>query len=233
MDVLGQAICDFYEEKKIEEIFLKINGEANEPLDPAYFFRKSHELPPLESEALNLATGRILDVGAGAGCHSLILQSQGKDAWAIERSSLACQMMKKQGLAHVTNMDVSELKGEKFDTILLLMNGLGMAQKLKKLPDFLHHLRGLLADGGRIIGDSSDILYWFEQEDGSYLIPADGYYGEVEFDLEYKDLNEKFDWLYVDPNALALASAEAGLEIESITEGDHHDYLAVLSATSR
>ena len=69
-----------------------------------------------------------------------------------------------------------------------------------------------------------------EDEDGAYIIPADGYYGELEFSLSYKgEKEESFPWLYLDYNTLQNAAFANGLQCELILEGDHYDYLARLT----
>jgi hypothetical protein len=92
-------------------------------------------------------------------------------------------------------------------------------------------MKHLLAPGGRILIDSSDLRYLFEEEDGSLMIDlADDYYGLVDFQMEYnKVLGEPFDWLYVDFDTLSLYAEQNGFKAEMIAEGEHYDYLAALS----
>ena len=233
MDVLGQAIFDFHKGEKNLQVFQKINGEANEPIEPSYFFRAGEEMPFLEREAIKRAKGSVLDVGSGAGSHALEVQERGLKTVACEISAPCCEVMRQRGLVDVREMPVQEIEGEKFDSILLLMNGLGMSQKLEFLTEFLTKLKDLLNPGGQIIGDSSDILYWFAQPDGSVLLPGDDYYGEIHFELEYKDIRQEFDWLFVDPATLVSCAGKAGLKIVDFVDGHHHDYLAVLEANGR
>lgn len=230
MDVLGQAIFDFQNGEKNLEVFQKINGEENEMLDPSYFFRAGNDLPFLELEAIKRAKGKVLDVGAGAGTHALETQKLGLETTAVDISSLSCEVMRQRGVLDVREMRVQDIKGEKFDTIFLLMNGIGMSQKLDLLAEFLSNIKDLLNPGGQIIGDSSDILYWFAQPDGSVLVPGDDYYGEIEFDLSYKELHQRFDWLFVDPASAITNASKVGLTAVDFVDGHHHDYLVVFEA---
>ena len=130
--------------------------------------------------------------------------------------------------AHV--QDLLALENETFDTILLLMNGTGIFRTLDELPNYLQKLKPLLHPGGQILIDSSDLIYMYdENEDGSYSIPAEGYYGELTFTVSYKgQTDEPFPWLYLDYNTLQRAAQAHGLQCELIIEGEHYDYLARL-----
>jgi hypothetical protein len=122
-------------------------------------------------------------------------------------------------------------QNDKYDTILLLMNGTGIFGKLDQISTYLKKLKSLLKEGGQILIDSSDIIYMFDQdEDGAYEVPATGYYGELTFSIQYKgETEETFDWLYLDYNTLQNACYANGLKCELIMEGKHYDYLARLT----
>ena len=119
---------------------------------------------------------------------------------------------------------------ESFDTILMLMNGTGIIGNLDNIPSFFSRLRRLLNPGGCVLIDSSDLRYLFEEEDGSLMIDlADDYYGQLDYQMEYKDiLGEPFDWLYLDFETLAFYAEENGFSAELVAEGEHYDYLAAL-----
>ena len=186
----------------------------------------------ISKKALQLANGNVLDVGCGAGSHALYLQEKGIDVTAIDISANAIKACELRGLKNAKVQDIMQLEGNKFDTILLLMNGAGMCGKLKNIPNFLQKLKALLTDEGQILVDSSDIIYMFEEdEDGGKWIPTDvDYYGEVIFDIAYKGEKEaSFDWMYIDYNTLQNAAVANGLQCELILEGEHFDYLAKLT----
>ena len=188
-------------------------------------------MPLLERTALHLVSGRVLDVGAGSGCHSLTLQERGLEVEAIDISPLSVQVMQERGVknARLVNLFDEQFVG-KYDTILMLMNGSGIIGKIERLPQFFQKMKLLLNPGGRILMDSSDLRYLFEEEDGSFSIDlADGYYGEVDFRMKYKNVEgESFDWLYIDFNTLSYYAAESGFKAELVKEGKHYDYLACL-----
>lgn len=229
-DLFGKAILDFQTNNSPEAISTETNISEADDMDVAYLFRSYNEMPKLEQKALQLAKGKILDVGCGAGSHSLYLQENKFDVISIDISSNAIEACKLRGLKNAKVQNILDLENDKFDTILLLMNGTGIFGTLKETSNYLQKLKSLLAPNGQILIDSSDIIYMFdEDDDGSKWIPGEGYYGELTFTISYKNQTEEsFPWLYLDYNTLQNAAHANGLECELIQEGDHFDYLAKL-----
>ena len=231
-DPMGSAISDYYKNGRAAHLRVLSSMFEEDEMPVAHLFRSEQEMPQLEKRALTLVRGRVLDVGAGAGCHALALQQNGFEVKAIDVSPLSCDVMKARGIEYVecVNLFNSELQG-KFDTILLLMNGTGIAGKLSRLPLLLNRLKELMAEGAQILIDSSDLKYIYENEDGSMDIDLGGnYYGEVDYQMVYKNVKgDSFDWLYVDPTLLTTSCEQCGLECEIIEEGEHYDYLAQIT----
>ena len=238
MDPMGRAIADYWKTKKADRlrVFSPMFEEDEIPLTT--LFRKYKAMPEIEKKALDMATGKTLDVGAGSGCHSLVLQEKGIDVTAIDISPLSVETMKERGIKKVFEQDFFTLEGQ-FDTILMLMNGIGIIGTLERMPEFFHKLDKILAPGGQVLCDSSDISYVFEGErlrvgdgtsgmDGMIEIPEDmGYYGEHSFQMQYKDtIGDPFDWLYIDADTLREQAAKNGYAVEVVAEGEHYDYLA-------
>lgn len=232
-DLFGKAILDFQTNNSPEDLITETTISEEDEMSVAYLFRSYNEMPQMEQKALQLAKGRILDVGCGAGSHSLTLQNdRNLDVTSIDISANAIQACMLRGLKKAKVQDVMTLENEKFDTILLLMNGAGMCGKLKNIPNFLLKLKSLLNPRGQILLDSSDIIYMFDDdEDGGKWIPSNNeYYGEIVFNISYKGEKEKpFDWMFIDYNTLQNAAFANGLQCELIMEGEHYDYLAKLS----
>lgn len=231
-DPMGAAIADYYMHHKAERlrVFSSLFDEDEIPVKE--LFRSGKQMPLLERTALELASGKILDAGAGSGCHSLALQEAGKAVHAIDISPLSVEVMKQRGVHNVAQTNLfDERFCDSYDTILMLMNGSGIIGKLENLPDFFRKMKQLLRQDGCILMDSSDLRYLFEEEDGSFVIDLAGdYYGEVDFRMQYKDIQgDCFDWLYIDFQTLSLYAAENGFKAELIKEGKHYDYLAKLS----
>jgi SAM-dependent methyltransferase len=230
-DIYGRALLDFLERKHQGSIttFSSLAGKDEMPLP--YMFRNFKEMPAIEQVALNTAQGKILDIGAGAGSHSLHLQKTHPNTLALDISRGAIEVCKKRGVVHTLHKNIWDLKNKKFDTLLALMNGAGICGKLENLGPFLSHLKNLLNENGQLLIDSSDILYMFEDEKGAHWIHSkQAYYGEVEFQMQYGDqTTDKFDWLYVDFNTLKRCALFQGLDCELLHEGIHDDYLAKIT----
>lgn len=232
-DLFGKAILDFQTNNAPENLITETSISEEDEMSAAYLFRDFNQMPKLEQKALELAKGKTLDVGCGAGSHSLYLQNKkNSDVTAIDISKNAIEACRLRGLTSAKLTNILDLdSNEKFDTILLLMNGTGIFGTLKETAKYLQKLKSLLLPNGQILIDSSDIIYMFdEDEDGAYVIPANGYYGELEFSLSYKgEKEDSFPWLYLDYNTLQNAAFANGLQCKLILEGEHYDYLAKLS----
>lgn len=230
-DPMGAAIYDFHKTGNADTLIVRSSMFEDDEIPVEDLFRSFDNMPFLEQTALEVAEGRILDVGAGSGCHSLALQKMGKSVMAIDISPLSVEVMKERGVDVLqVNLYDPSFK-EKFDTILMLMNGTGIIGCLDNMPAFFDRMRELLAPEGSILIDSSDLRYLFEEEDGSLMIDlADDYYGQLDYQMVYRDVEgEPFDWLYVDFGTLAYYAEESGFKAELLAEGDHYDYLARLS----
>ena len=235
-DLFGKAILDFQTNNAPEDLTTETTISDEDEMSVAYLFRSYKEMPALEQKALQLTKGKVLDVGCGAGAHSLYLQNEKNlEVHSIDISSNAVAACTLRGLKNVNLQNILEIdtttSANKYDTILLLMNGTGIFGTLKNTAQYLQKLKSLLKPEGQILIDSSDIIYMFDaDEDGAYEIPANGYYGELQFTLRYKGQKEEsFPWLYLDYNTLQNAAFANGLRCELILEGEHYDYLARLT----
>lgn len=226
MDVFGEALSDYFNNNASDILWLHNSYGDTEEMPVDEFFRTEAEMPELELLALTYCKDKTLDVGAGVGSHSLILQSRGFDISALEISESACSIMKQRGLKKILNADFFAYNDEKFDTLLLLMNGIGLTEYLQNLDNFLDKCAELLKPNGQVIFDSSDIAYLFEEEP----FPAENYYGEISFCYEYKNTMGKwFNWLYVDKENLTAIANKKGWNFEVLFEDDHYQYLGKLT----
>ena len=230
-DPMGYAIADYYTKGKAGRLRVFSSQFEEDEIPVKQLFRTFDEMPALEQEALRLAQGRILDCGAGSGCHALALQDMGKDVEAIDISPRSVEVMQQRGVKNVYCVNLfDENFLHRYDTILMLMNGSGIIGKLENMGAFFTKMKQLLTPGGCIYMDSSDLRYLFEDEDGSFLVDLAGsYYGEIDFRMQYKQVKgEPFDWLYIDFRTLSYYASENGFKAELVKEGEHYNYLACL-----
>ncbi len=230
-DLFGKAILDYQTGNNPQDLITETSISDADEMSVKYLFRTFDDMPKIEQLALDMSRGTILDVGCGAGSHSLNLQNRNMTVTAIDISPNAIAACKLRGILNAKVANINDVNGT-FDTILLLMNGAGMCGRLKNMPQFLRKLKSLLNPGGQILLDSSDIIYMFDEDtDGGKWIPSDNdYYGEVVFNISYKGEKEApFDWMYIDYQTLENAALEIGFKCEMVSEGEHYDYLARLS----
>lgn len=229
-DIFGKALLDFQNGNYSEDLITSTHISDEDELPLPYLFRSYKDMPKIEQKAISLCKGRILDVGCGSGIHSLYLQNQGFEVKAIDISKGAVEVAKSRGVQQVELKAVLD-ETEKFDTILLLMNGTGIFETLEQTPYYLNHLKSLLKPNGQILLDSSDIKYMYEDDDGGLWIDTNAaYYGELEYYLSYKGIEElPMKWLYLDFQTLDTQCDLVGLTCKKVIEGPHFDYLARLS----
>ncbi len=231
-DPMGRAISDWFHTGKAGKLRVLSSMFYEDEIPVATLFRDFGEMPVQEQKAIELCRGKVLDVGAGSGCHSIVLKERGIEATAIDISVLSVEVMRERGIDARNVNFFDETFTEKFDTILLAMNGIGIVGKIERLPMFFRSIKRLLAPGGQVLLDSSDIRYVFMDEDGGMDIDlATGYYGEIDYKMRYKNITgTPFDWLYIDFDTLQMYAEEHGFTCEKCIDGKHYDYLARLTA---
>lgn len=229
MDVFGLALNAYFSKRDSTPLILHNSYDAPEEMPVDVFFREKQDMSEIEQKALSLCRGRILDIGAGVGVHTLELQKMDKDVTALEISLMATEIMKKRGVKKIVSEDIFKYQALPFDTLLLMMNGIGIAESLQGLSKFLRHADTLLAENGQIVFDSSDIRYLYEAE---IPIPTATYYGEIQFKYEYKQQKGAwFNWLYIDFKTLSEIAKKEGWKSELILEDESDQYLARLIRT--
>lgn len=223
-DVFGQALRDYYDNRNLETLYLHNNYGTREVMPVEVFFRDPEDFPELEHLALAFCDGKILDVGAGAGSHALALQEMNQDVYALEINPVACEIMQERGVKNIIQDDFFSYSGEKFDTLLFMMNGIGLAGQLERVIEILEHAKTLLNPGGQLIFDTSDISYLYE--DGTVEKPKTGYFGEVGYQYEYKGkMGQPFAWVYVDQDTLGSIGKAHGWAVQILFEDGEDQYL--------
>lgn len=228
-DPLGQAIQDFTSKNYLDNITVHSDLCDDDVLPVEYLFRTYNQMPEIEQKALNLCKGNVLEVGAGTACHSKYLKSKGFETLSIDTSKGAVDYIKSQNLK-AQQIPFLMFSTQTFDTILILMNGLGLAGYLNKMETFLLHAKSLLNPNGIILADSSDIRYLYEDDEGGVWIDLNSKYpGEMQFNMEYKTHeSDWFPWVYVDFETLESIANKVGLKATKLLEDDNFHYLVKL-----
>lgn len=226
MDVFGEALKDQFIKPPADILWVHNSYDEPEEMPVDIYFRNESEMPELELRALELCKGKVLDVGAGVGSHALVLQKRGFDVTGMDISAAAVTIMRQRGLKKAIEGNILKYKGEKYDTLLFMMNGIGLTGSLAGLKTFLGQVKALLNPGGQLVFDSSDLLYLYEE----VAFPFKGYYGEVSFRYEYKSIRGNwFKWVYVDQKTLRDIAGETGWDASIVFEDEHDQYLARLT----
>ena len=230
-DLMGKAIRDYYQNTNPEDLLTETSISETDEMPVEYLFRNFSEMNTLEQKALQFSKGKVLDIGCGAGSHSLYLQNEkGLEVTALDISPISVEVCQMRGVKNTICTDILNFSGEKFDTILLLMNGTGIFESLSKVDVYLNKLKSLLQKNGQILIDSTDILYMYDRdvEDGGIYVPMGRYYGEVDFTVHYKgETEDSFTWLYLDCDTLENVAIHHGFSIEKIVQ-DEDSFLAKL-----
>ncbi|AZA50784.1 class I SAM-dependent methyltransferase [Chryseobacterium carnipullorum] len=230
-DLMGKAIWDYFHNENPEDLQTETSISELDELPVDYLFRDFEDMNDIEQKALELAQGRVLDIGAGAGSHALYLQNERDlDVLALDISPKSIEVCKLRGIKKAVCVNMLDFSADPFDTVLLLMNGTGVFESLEKIDTYLKKLHTLVNEGGQILIDSTDILYMFDRdEDGGVYIPAGGYYGELDYIVHYKGESENpIKWLYLDFATLKNAAENNGFAIEKVIQ-EEDSYLAKLT----
>ncbi len=231
-DPLGRAVSDYFNGDKISKIKVHCDISETEIWPVEMFFRTPDKFSEQESTAIEYCRGNVLDVGACAGCHSLALQEKGFNVCALDISPDAVQVMKARGIKDARCADIFEFDSAPFDTILMMMNGIGVAGDLVGLNQLLERAHLLVEDGGQIIIDSCDLRADPEYDINDNQVLYDRkrlYFGEVEYRFEYKGkTGDAFPWLFIDPDTLKFNARRAGWQLQIVYEDTEVQYLARL-----
>ena len=197
----------------------------------AYFFRTPDQFPPLENMALDYCRGRVLDVGAGSGSHSLALEQRGVQVTAIEILPGLVDILRQRGVRDVRSATWMDLAADPFDTVLMMMNGLGLTETLPGLRRFFRQARRLVQPDGQVLADSTDVRVRMDPEaarTGTFRRKDGRYIGELHFQLEFEGRKgPPFGQLYVDPDTLDRYATAEGWRCEILLEPDEYGHYLV------
>ncbi len=202
-DILGNALLDYLEGNKNAELTLfnhmKFNNDytitGKERIPVSSFYKEEDDLLEVEKHVLNQCYGKVLDIGAAAGSHSLILMEKGIDIYSLDISPGAVEVMKRRGLKNVHCDDINKFKSTAFDTLVFFGNNHGLFGSIKKLDEFFLNCK-LLKSNSQILIASPYVKIPINNYDTEYY-PQ---YMEYNMRLEYKGESTKdFKWFMVEP----------------------------------
>ena len=231
MELHGQAMMDYLNgEEDAYCILRRDDGIAYPPIYAKQFFYPEG-LPELDKIAVEHCAGRVLDIGAGAGSHSIAIQNKGLNVTSVDISEKAVQVMSKRGCRDTRVGDVFDSYNEPFDTIFLILN-IGIVGNLDGLTKFLTLLNTLMPADGQLITDSIDPR---DSEDENYRkyaqnkITKGGYLGERTLRFEYKNqVSDWFEWMHIDSETLEKTVNSAGFSMKMLGN-DGRRYLASIT----
>jgi 2-polyprenyl-3-methyl-5-hydroxy-6-metoxy-1,4-benzoquinol methylase len=216
-----------------EDNYLDIGSDAG------FYFSKYEQWSVLEHLAIERAKGRVLDIGCGAGRHSLYLQQKGFDVTAIDNSPGAIEVCKLRGLKNAivkAIADVDEFKPNSFDTILMFGNNFGLFGDAENAKLILKKLSQITSSEAQIIAgtrnpyrtDSREHLEYHEFNRQRGRMP-----GQIRMRVRYgKAVGLWFDYLFVSPKEMQEIVADTEWQIEEFIEPEEANYFAVISKKS-
>ena len=224
-DVMGCAMLNYFRKNDNTPIRVFINKSEEPEMYPSVFFRPYKNMLKYEKIALKISKGKVLDLGCGAGCHSLYLQNKGFDVTAVEVSKKSASIARSQGVNTVIDEDWRNLNLKNFDTVLVLMNGMGLAESPNELKVMFRKLKGFLTTEGSILIDSTDVTY----AKADWPMLDSEYFGKVQFELKYKGKTQCFPWLFVDFETAVQTAKSVKLNVEVLERARNGHFLLRLS----
>ncbi len=233
MDLYGQALLDYYNGEQNTTIILRRDDGFSAELPLKVFFARPAEFSRIEQLALDMCRGDVLDIGAGTGRHSLALQQRGLNPYAIDISAGAVEIIRRNGMKRAECADIFEFNNGTFDTLMMLLHGIGMTETLDGFTKFLHHARTLLKPGGQLIFDSMDVRCTEDAGNLAYQesnIRKNRYFGEIHLEFGYNGMTGKpWKWLHIDQETMTERARIAGWNVEIVHTEAGGDYLARLT----
>jgi SAM-dependent methyltransferase len=200
----------------------------------ATFFAEHADWPEAERRAFELVRGRVLDVGAGAGRHSLEAARRGLDVVAIDISPGAVEVCRRRGVGDARLLSLSDIDAGlgRFGTVLLLCGNFGLAGNREETKALLRRLHEVTPEDGRIVLDTVDPYVGADEDDLAYLERnrAEGRMpGQVRIRIRYEErVTPWFDLLLVSRPELEQLAAETGWRVAWAEDAEPPDYYAVL-----
>jgi SAM-dependent methyltransferase len=218
MDLHGAAMIDYLNgEREAEVLMHRDDGFTVPPIVAARWFYHDG-FPILDTKALELCRGNVLNVGASSGSHSLFLESQGLSVVSVDASAQAVEVMRRRQVRNPVVGDITSVEGP-FDTILVLC-GIGLTGTIEGLNGFLAQAKKHLSPDGILITDCTHPRADTNEASQRYCdhqIAEGRYEGERTVRFEYKgEFGPWFNWLAISPEVLTQHANQVGFDLEVI-----------------
>jgi SAM-dependent methyltransferase len=199
------------------------------------YFSEYKDWQKIEKEALKYVRGRVLDIGCGAGRHSLYLQGKGFDVTGIDNSPLAIKISRQRGLkkARVIGIEeVGKFKPDSFDTVIMMGNNFGLFGSFRLAQTLLKKLHRLTSPNALIIAMTRDPYTTTDPAHSAYhkLNRKRGRMpGQLRIRVRYKTvIGNWFDYLLVSKDELREILNGTGWGIERFIDGGDGQYIMLL-----
>jgi len=237
-DAYGQELWAYFNGKASFEIVERDDGFFDVSLGPELYFSSYEQWSEAEKKALEFVKGRVLDIGCGAGRHSLYLQEKGFDVLGIDNSPLALKVCKLRGLRKAKLMPIEELNfpPNSFDTVLMLGCNFGLFGSPKKAKRILKKLHKITSENAIIIAETRDPyktnnpfhLQYHELNRRRGRMP-----GQMKIRIRFQKYATKwFDYLLVSKEEMKQILEGTGWKVKQFIESENTpNYIAIIEKT--
>ena len=234
-DAFGHGVYDYFSgQVDTAEIIERDDGYIDTSGGPNAYFWEYKNWPLVEKKAMRFARGKVLDIGSGAGRHSLYLQAKGLDVLAIDNSPLAVEVCKLRGLKNAQVVPINQINSRLgiFDTVLMLGNNFGLFGSFSGAKRLLKRLIKITSENGRIIAQSNNMYRTKDPAHLSYqkLNRKRGRMaGQVRIRVRYKKYaTPYFDYLMVSKEEMENILEGTGWKVNKFIESDGPVYIAII-----
>jgi SAM-dependent methyltransferase len=236
-DAFGLLLLDYLSDRAGDPFLERDDGHAGPALAAECFFAEREQWPDAERAVFDLVWGRVLDVGAGAGRHSLEAQRRGLGVVAIDISPGAVEACRRRGVRDTRLLPLASV-GEGlgiFDTVLMMCGNFGLVGKAEEAAATLRRLHAITSPNGRIVLDSVDPHVDADAADIAYQArnrALGRMPGQVTIRIRYGErVTPWYDLLNVSAAELGQLVAGTGWRLAQVAEGEPPDYYAILEKT--
>ena len=233
-DTFGHGMYDYFEGGGGLEIVERDDGYFNVSGGPKAYFSEYKDWALHQKKAMRYVKGRVLDIGCGAGRHSLYLQGKGFDVMGLDTSPLAVEVCRRRGIENARVLSITQISSKlgTFETILMLGNNFGLFASAKRAKWLLGRLHKITSGKGRIIGESRDLYKTERREHLEYheLNRKRGRMpGQVRIRVRHsKYVTPWFDYLIVSKDEMEAILSDTGWKVKKFIDSENSTYIAII-----